>query len=202
MRLVALLLLWAACGGDDGALPDASPPPPDASPPADAAPDAGIAACANGVDDDCDALVDLEDPGCTDAADPDERNYLPVGCIESMGFAIDPVTLNGIGTISASDPNNYAPSCGAGDGDEAIFLYEVPVTPSCAVSIRATTNNPGTTVTDTTISVHRQSCVGQPEACGAVTVTVDDLGPGFIWFIVDSPTAGTSGDVEISLEIL
>jgi hypothetical protein len=36
----------------------------------------GEIGCANGVDDDADGLVDLDDPGCDDAADIDERSPL------------------------------------------------------------------------------------------------------------------------------
>ena len=46
---------------------DAAPPPPPPPPPA---------ACANGLDDDGDGLVDLGDPGCTSALDTDETNVV------------------------------------------------------------------------------------------------------------------------------
>jgi hypothetical protein len=53
-------------GGEvDGPAADAQVAPPDADP--------GLPACANGIDDDCDGLIDLDDPGCADAADTSEH---------------------------------------------------------------------------------------------------------------------------------
>jgi hypothetical protein len=46
----------------------APPPPPPPPPPP---------ACANGLDDDGDGMIDLADAGCTDASDGDESNAVP-----------------------------------------------------------------------------------------------------------------------------
>ena len=49
------------------------------------------AQCADGVDNDTDTLIDLADPGCTNAEDNDETNAAPpVGATDS-----DPLTVNG-----------------------------------------------------------------------------------------------------------
>ncbi len=142
-------LFWACDDGDDtntvvpvpdGAVDDARVTPldatgpdsarPDAAPPADAgadagdaalvdAGDAGVAACANRMDDDGDGLIDFPlDPGCADAADTDEVDPANPACSDGddndgdgrTDFPDDP------GCADTADPNE-ASACGATEHD-------------------------------------------------------------------------------------
>ncbi len=110
----------------DAAPPDASPPAPDAAP--DARPDGPPELqCRNGLDDDGDGLIDLDDPGCIDAGGDDETDPDPL-----------PVCANGVdedddGLVDyPADPDcrsagwgSEGPVCGAGRAVEALEL-DVP----------------------------------------------------------------------------
>ncbi len=95
-------------------------------------------ACANGIDDDGDGMVDTADPGCADAADEWETNssvacddgldndgdgavdaQADVGCFDSLGIREDPQCQNGIdddGQIG-TDFDGGESILGAGNGD-------------------------------------------------------------------------------------
>ncbi|MFA9566512.1 MAG: hypothetical protein ACERLM_17755, partial [Acidimicrobiales bacterium] len=70
-------------------------------------------ACSNGIDDDGDGLVDLDDPGCVDEADLDERDPL-LRCDDGADndgdgrIDFDPVTF-------ASPGDQYTLPAGVGD---------------------------------------------------------------------------------------
>lgn len=114
MRRAALILsiLFAAlgCGYDAGDPVDGggrvdarSVPVGDAQPGGDG--DAGLPACGNGVDDDCDGRIDFAggDPGCASAADADERG---------AGLVCD----DGLDNDGDGLTDHAAPECG-GAGD-------------------------------------------------------------------------------------
>ncbi len=117
MKRAALAWAWvasfAACGYDDGRtgrdggdLVDAPGSAPDgARSDAPAGP-----ACANHLDDDCDGLVDLVDPGCASASDPDERGF-GTACDDGLDNDNDgriDFVAAGCGTI-AGDPGCDSP---------------------------------------------------------------------------------------------
>ena len=117
---LSFILLASACGYDAGPPLDASlAAASDASPAADASQvaDSGagrdgppradggaIPACSNGIDDDCDGLVDHAggDPGCAAASDADERG---------PGLVCD----DGIDNDGDQLTDYVAPECGGGD---------------------------------------------------------------------------------------
>ncbi|MEJ2500678.1 MAG: multiheme c-type cytochrome [Campylobacterales bacterium] len=92
------------------------------------------AACDDGIDNDGDGLVDLEDPGCTDVSDNNEFNEaapLPAACedgIDNDGDGL--VDLSDPGCTDASDSDEYnepLPECSDGidnDGDGKINLAD------------------------------------------------------------------------------
>ena len=77
----------------------------------------GPRACADGVDNDDDGLIDLDDPGCEDANDRDETDPVPPECSDMIDNDMDGFT---------DFPQD--PGCGsAGDDDE----LNDPVAPQC-----------------------------------------------------------------------
>ena len=76
---LTVLLAGVACGYDDGRSDgertDAGRPGPALDAPGGPGGGSGLPACSNGIDDDCDGLIDFAggDPGCSSAADTDER---------------------------------------------------------------------------------------------------------------------------------
>jgi WD40-like Beta Propeller Repeat len=83
----------------------------------------GTAACANGVDDDGDGLIDLADPGCADAADTSERRP-DIACDDGVDndgdYGVD--RFGDPGCAGASSQRE-APQCSNGiddDGDRKI----------------------------------------------------------------------------------
>lgn len=92
---------------DGGSCPDEPPPPPPPPPPA---------ACADGIDNDEDGLVDLADPGCTDASDSDESNPAPPPPPPSES----PQCSDGLDNDSDGKVDEDDPGCtDASDDDEA-----------------------------------------------------------------------------------
>ena len=87
------------------------------------------AACANGLDDDGDGLVDLDDPGCTDATDDDESDPVVSACANGEDDDGDGLTdLDDPGCANAADDDEtdeVLPQCRNGiddDDDGAIDL--------------------------------------------------------------------------------
>lgn len=66
------------------------------------APGTGPAACSDGVDNDSDGLIDLADPGCSDANDSDEADPVPPACSDGQDNDAD-------GLIDLADPGCSAP---------------------------------------------------------------------------------------------
>ena len=116
--------LWAVTtlvgctgGGSD------DPPATDAAVP--------LAACQNGQDDDGDGLIDLDDPGCSDADDDDETDAVSLACSNGLDDDGDGlVDLADPGCADADDDDEtdaVAPACNNGlddDGDGAIDLAD------------------------------------------------------------------------------
>lgn len=95
---------------------------------------ATVAACSDGVDNDGDGLVDLSDPGCTDAQDSDEFNEVtppPAACSDGSDNDGDGLAdLSDPGCTDASDTDEFnepLPECSDGidnDGDGTIDLAD------------------------------------------------------------------------------
>ena len=135
MRVVRLDMAVVEDAAVDGATPDGDPADVavvDAA--ADAAP---LAACANGLDDDGDARVDADDPGCTGPEDDDEFNPPPAGACE------DRQDNDGDGLIDLFDPDcsseadpsegggNPVTECSDGLDNDANGSADWPLDPGC-----------------------------------------------------------------------
>jgi GH18 family chitinase/aryl-phospho-beta-D-glucosidase BglC (GH1 family) len=101
----------------------AAPPPPTPK------------ACADGIDNDGDGLVDMSDPGCASATDDDEFNAPPKACADGTDNDGDGlVDMNDPGCTSATDDDEFnAPpkACADGidnDGDGLVDMSD----PGCA----------------------------------------------------------------------
>lgn len=116
--VLILAVVLAGCGYDADAPADAGAgtdarelPIGDARPGAGFDADPALPACSNGIDDDCDGLVDFAggDPGCASASDDDERG---------AGLVCD----DGIDNDNDGLIDYVAPECGGGDpGCESPF---------------------------------------------------------------------------------
>jgi hypothetical protein len=112
--VVSFVAWFAACGYDDGSTGSGGDAVADAPPASDArrvdGPPSG-SACANNVDDDCDGLVDLADPGCAGASDPSERGF-GSACDDGLDNDNDSLidfVVQGCGTV-AGDPGCSSPA--------------------------------------------------------------------------------------------
>lgn len=104
-----LALGEAACGYDDGNVEEGPTRPgarPDAGPGGGGLDAAGAPACSNGIDDDCDGLIDFAggDPGCASASDDSERG---------LGLACD----DGLDNDGDGAIDYVVPGCGLTVGD-------------------------------------------------------------------------------------
>ncbi len=113
--LATLLLAGCVPEGGDKSDPVTIVPPE---------PDAGIAACADGLDNDEDGVVDLDDPGCEDAEDRDETDEAEADAGEALPECSDGEDNDGDGQIDLADAG-----CGSAmDDDES----DDPAGPQCA----------------------------------------------------------------------
>jgi hypothetical protein len=95
--------------------------------------------CANGLDDDQDGIVDLEDPGCASPRDESESEPLQVrhACANGLDddadghvdFPTDPGCL-AAGDDAEDDPA-VLPACGNGRDDDGDGLLDYPEDPGC-----------------------------------------------------------------------
>ena len=120
--------------------------------------------CSDGVDNDEDGTIDLEDRGCADEDDDDESDDPPVTCYEreviDLNAALD---ANGYfeGDLSEFGMNQTQGSCGGNAGPEAIFSFRVrtPLTRLVFTTEFAETLNP-------TVIYVRDSCEGTAGIAG------------------------------------
>ncbi|HEY8121248.1 MAG TPA: SBBP repeat-containing protein [Myxococcota bacterium] len=128
-----LALLLVACGGSSK---KSSGPPP-------------VAACADGMDNDGDTLVDMADPGCTSASDNNEVATFPA-CSDRLDndgdtmidFPTDP-------GCAAASSTTEAPQCNDAQDNDADTLIDLADT-DCSSASDATES--GTVVGTTTIN--------------------------------------------------
>jgi hypothetical protein len=163
----------------------------------------GCPACSNGADDDGDGFVDLIDPGCISAADPDELQWTG-GCGPSLALVDITGSGTGSGTFAGASPNEVqSDSCG-GLGGELGFIYSVLAGPTTYV---ISTNYPDTTV-DTVLYVRTSCALPSSEvACdddmggtsNGPSEIVTTLETGTYYIIVDTFGPGSLGDFVLTV---
>ncbi|HII71147.1 TPA: PKD domain-containing protein [Candidatus Woesearchaeota archaeon] len=94
---------------------------------------AGAPACSDGLDNDGDGLVDMNDPGCSNPSDNDEYNYLPqcADGVDNDGDGLVDLNDPGCSGLSDDDEHNLLPQCSDGidnDNDELVDMQD----PGCS----------------------------------------------------------------------
>ena len=118
-------LLDAAVGGVPVVvLPDEGPPP---APPA----------CADGIDNDGDGLIDRDDPGCEDRVDNDETDNAPPACANGLdddGDGTIDLADRGCGSPRDTDESDDPPAvqCANATDDDGDGYTDFPADPGCA----------------------------------------------------------------------
>jgi len=167
--------------------------------------------CEDGVDNDEDGLVDLEDPGCADATDNDESDD-PVSneCYERELIDLNAaLEADGYyeGDLSNFGQSKTQGSCGGANGPEATFKWttEVPLS-----RVEFTTDFPETT--KPTVLFVRDECEATTDlACNrganeegayGTSVTIEDVEAGTYYVFVDTGNASAGpGPFRLSVTV-
>ncbi|MEK6608614.1 MAG: hypothetical protein AABZ30_13215 [Myxococcota bacterium] len=220
-RLVCATLLLAACGDDprdqerdldlgahvdsglatdgggDAAL-DAPAAPDgafDAGSPPDAEPDGGPPECDDGIDNDGDDNVDLDDEACSDPGDPDESNDCSGLAFEFLeGAAVSGTVTSGAGYASGT--------CAPATANERVFAFDLEQDAALTLS----TDLAGTDH-DTAIYLRERCLISTEVACANTvgtgeTVTTETLPAGRYFIFVDGGAGGQNGDFELTVRVL
>jgi hypothetical protein len=126
--------------------------------------------CTNGIDDNCNGLIDCADPACT-----------------GMGFQCAPPWPTGWGPVALYDsfmtsgPTPPTPQCGTGDSAYANlvavgYYTPVPTTPTCACSCGSISLS-GATCSDPVLTTASSGCPSAPSSsCTTNNVSVATIG--------------------------
>jgi hypothetical protein len=127
--------------------------------------------CTNGIDDNCNGLIDCADPACTG---------MGYQCAPAFPAGWGPVAL--YDSFTANGPTPSTPQCSTGDPAYANLVaigYYTPVltTPTCACSGCGSINLSGATCSDPVLTTASSGCPGVPgSTCGSGNVGVATIG--------------------------